>query len=81
MVGVFLFGPYFVNLVLSFYVTYIITYTSTLVKSFWRQFMKQAELTRLMAEAERAEEEDYQLAIMKYLSVIAHSLLIADEDD
>tara|TARA_R100000808_G_scaffold2947_2_gene11019 strand:- start:6034 stop:6165 length:132 start_codon:yes stop_codon:yes gene_type:complete len=43
--------------------------------------MKQAELTRLMAEAERAEEEDYQLAIMKYLSVIAHSLLIADEDD
>jgi len=43
--------------------------------------MKQAELTRLMAEAERAEGENYQLAIMKYLSVIAHSLLIDDEDD
>ena len=33
-----------------------------------------------MAEAEQAESFDYQLAIMKYLSVIAHSLL-EEEDD
>ncbi len=43
--------------------------------------MKQDELTRLLAEAERAEEESNELAIVKYLSVIAHSLLIDDEDD
>ena len=40
----------------------------------------QKELLAILAEAEQAESFDYQLAIMKYLSVIAHSLL-EEEDD
>ena len=42
--------------------------------------MDQQTLLKIMAEAEQAESFDYQLAIMKYLSVIAHSLL-EEEDD
>jgi len=35
-------------------------------------------LLKILAAAERAEDEDYQLAIMKYLSFLAHSMI---EDD
>jgi|TARA_R110000868_G_scaffold195603_2_gene441267 hypothetical protein len=35
-------------------------------------------LLKILAEAERAEATDQQLAIMKYLSFLAHSMI---EDD
>ena len=35
-------------------------------------------LLKILAEAERAEDTDHQLAIMKYLSFLAHSMI---EDD
>lgn len=40
----------------------------------------QKELLEILVEAEQAESFDYQLAIMKYLSVIAHSLLLEEDD-
>ena len=43
-------------------------------------FMNQKELLKILVEAEQAESTSYALAITKYLSVIAHSLL-TDEDD
>jgi len=44
-------------------------------------FMNQTELLKILVEAERAESESYAKAITKYLSVIAHSLLIEEDDD
>mgnify|MGYP003681577315 CR=1 FL=1 len=43
-------------------------------------FMNQEELLKILVEAERAESESYAKAITKYLSVIAHSLLIEEDD-
>jgi|TARA_R110000824_G_scaffold85488_1_gene212429 hypothetical protein len=42
--------------------------------------MDQDDLIKILAEAERAESESYEKAIMKYLSFIAHSLIDNDDD-
>ena len=43
-------------------------------------FMNQKELLKILVESERAESDSYAKAITKYLSVIAHSLLIEEDD-
>jgi len=49
----------------------------SVVKCFLENLMDK-NLLKILAAAERAEDEDYQLAIMKYLSFLAHSMI---EDD